>query len=704
MIQWRKTVLRRALAWLYRIKIAGAANQAKGLVFIANHRSLLDGLVLGLFLPHWPLVIVNPEEVRTWWRKALYAAIPHVVIDVRQPRALRALLRLRESERSFVLFPEAIAGASFALRKIYEVPALFAAQCGEPLAPVYIERKRARKVTIHLHPHTSLQKRTHGSAKERRRASALELRGIMENMIVASGPDQTVFEAFLDALRAWGRRTKIIEDMREEPQSYGKLLKVSLALGRWLSRISRQNEAFGILLPNLSATVCSVLGATAFSRVPAMLNYTAGAAGIKNACIAANVKRILTSRKFLAHIKASALPASLPQFEWYYLEDVALNLPDKLWLLGYALWFPGQIVERKDGAGTAVILFTSGSEDRPRGVALSHAALLANIRQMRVLVDFSVQDKFLNPLPLYHSYSFTACTLMPLLSGTPLFLYPTPRHYRAIPEVAYRKKCTCLFGTGTFLARYAEYASAHDFAKVRYVIAGGEKLRSEVQSVWMQKFGLRILEGYGATECAPVIALNTPHRFAQNTVGHLLPGIEHRLSPVPGIKRGMLLHVRGPNVMSGYYRFERPGVLEPTQSEWGRGWYCTGDIVEIDEQGFVTIQGRAKRFAKIAGEMVSLEVVENIAARASPKAQHAAVAEADDERGEAIVVFTTDARLDRLLLHRAAHEAGWPTLALPRRIVHVKELPLLGTGKTDYVSLSQLPIQSPAPQAVQRAL
>lgn len=700
MIQWQKAILRRLLVWAFRVKVTGSVHESQRHVFIANHCSSLDGLVLGLFLPNSPLVIVSPDELKSWWRKALYAMVPHAVIDVRQPRALRSALKLMESAHSIVLFPEATADQSFALRKIYEVPALLAAQPTFALVPVHLDGRGQ----IHLHPQSSLIKRTQGSAKERRRAAALDLRAIMENMIVASGARQTMFEAFLDALAQHGRRKKIIEDLREQPQSYGHLLKGALALGRWISRFTVEREVIGVLLPNMSTTVCLVFGVSAASRIPAMLNYTAGAAGIKNACVTANVKCIITSRKFLAHIKASALPSALPQFEWRYLEDIALKPFDKIWLVAFALWFPRRIVKPQDCAETAVVLFTSGSEDRPKGVALSHSALLANVRQMRALVDFSERDKFLNPLPLYHSYSFTACTLMPLVSGSPLFLYPTPLHYRAIPELTYRKRCTCLFGTGTFLARYAKFASALDFAKVRYVIAGGEKLRPEVQDLWLEKFGLRILEGYGATECAPVVALNTPHRFQKNTVGHFLPGIEHRLTPVPGISQGRLLHVRGPNLMSGYYHFARPGVLEPTQSEWGKGWYCTGDIVEIDSEGFVTIQGRARRFAKIAGEMVSLEVVESIATRASPSAQHAAISVADEERGEAIVLFTTDSTLDRLLLNQAAQEAGLPALALPRKIVHVKELPLLGTGKTDYVKLAQMPLKLPTPHEVQRAL
>jgi acyl-[acyl-carrier-protein]-phospholipid O-acyltransferase/long-chain-fatty-acid--[acyl-carrier-protein] ligase len=696
-----RRILRRVLALLYRIQIDSNADGGAHRVFVANHPSKLDAIILSFFLSSAPTAIVSHLEMKPRWLRVLFKLISHAVIDVREPRSLRALHKLSESGANLLLFPEGLAERSVALRKIYDVPAVFAAQRG--FVPVHIERIR-RRFRIRVSPPIAVHSGTRGSAKERRKSAVSQLQRAMEASIASSGAAPTIFEALLDAVSVHGRRRKILEDVREQPQSYGQLVKTSLALGRWISRFSARGEAVGVLLPNLTATVCTVLGVQASGRVPAMLNHTSGAAGIKNACIAANVKSIVSTRKFLAHIKASSLPDLLPQYNWVFLENVALSIVDKLWLIAYALWFPRRAMVREDTDAAAVILFTSGSEDRPKGVALSHKAVLSNIGQMRALVDFKPHDKFFNPLPMYHSYSFTACTLMPLISGTSLFLYPTPLHYRAIPEVAYRKRCTCMFGTGTFLAKYAEHAKPYDFAHVRFVVAGGEKLREEVQSLWTNKFGLRILEGYGATECAPVIALNSPNRFRKNTVGNLLPGIEYRLSPVPGISSGGLLHVRGPNVMLGYYRFEEPGVLQPTCSDFGTGWYCTGDIVNTDPDGLVTIQGRAKRFAKIAGEMVSLEVVETIATRASPSAEHAAVAHPDDERGEAVVLFTTDARLERIALNRTAHEAGWPTLALPRRIVHVKALPLLGTGKTDYVGLAAMLAEMPAPPVIQRAL
>jgi acyl-[acyl-carrier-protein]-phospholipid O-acyltransferase/long-chain-fatty-acid--[acyl-carrier-protein] ligase len=306
------------------------------------------------------------------------------------------------------------------------------------------------------------------------------------------------------------------------------------------------------------------------------------------------------------------------------------------------------------------------------------------------VIDVTPADKVLNVLPLFHSFGLTGGALLPLLAGAEVVLYPTPLHYKVIPELAYDRNCTVLYGTSTFLGQYAKNAHAYDFHKLRYVIAGAEKLADSVRTAWFDKFGIRIFEGYGATETAPVLAVNTPLAYQAGSVGQLLPGIDAQLITIPGIERGGMLHVRGPNLMSGYLRFEAPGRLEPPASEVGDGWYNTGDVVEIDPAGFVTILGRVKRFAKIAGEMVSLEVVEKLAVAASPAHPHAATSVADEKRGEAIILFSTDPTLNRERLQQAAREQGLPEIAVPRAIRLLDALPVLGTGKTDYQMLKTL--------------
>ncbi len=207
--------------------------------------------------------------------------------------------------------------------------------------------------------------------------------------------------------------------------------------------------------------------------------------------------------------------------------------------------------------------------------------------------------------------------MMPLLAGIPIFMYPSPLHYRIVPELIYQTGATILFGTDTFLTGYARSAHAYDFRTLRLVLAGAEAVKDRTRAVYMERFGIRILEGYGVTETAPVLAMNTPMANRPGSVGRLSPLMEYKLETVPGIDEGGRLSVRGPNVMLGYLRAENPGVLEPLVD----GWHDTGDIVTIDAGGFIAIKGRAKRFAKIAGEMVSLSAVEAMASAIWPSRQ-----------------------------------------------------------------------------------
>jgi acyl-[acyl-carrier-protein]-phospholipid O-acyltransferase/long-chain-fatty-acid--[acyl-carrier-protein] ligase len=338
-------------------------------------------------------------------------------------------------------------------------------------------------------------------------------------------------------------------------------------------------------------------------------------------------------------------------------------------------------VRRATGADTpAVVLYTSGSEGTPKGVALSHANILANCSQLASRVDFGPRDKVLNVLPMFHSFGLTGGTLLPILNGIKTFYYPSPLHYRIVPELIYDTNSTIMFGTDTFLSAYARFANPYDMNSIRYIFAGAEKLKDETRRVYADKYGVRVLEGYGATETSPVISINTPMHNRTGTVGRLLPGLQHKLEAVPGITEGGALHVKGPNVMLGYFKADRPGVIQPPED----GWYDTGDIVAVDEDGFVAIKGRTKRFAKIGGEMVSLTAVEASVARLWPDQKHAVVNIPDAKKGEQIVLLTEykDASRDELVRHLRAEKMT--ELAVPRRIMIVPVLPLLGTGKADY--------------------
>jgi len=354
--------------------------------------------------------------------------------------------------------------------------------------------------------------------------------------------------------------------------------------------------------------------------------------------------------------------------------------------MAYALHFPRLAASPANPDSPAIVLFTSGSEGKPKGVVHSHKSILSNTNQIMTVYDITpADDKFMMVLPLFHAFGFTG-SMLPILNGIKILVFPSPLQYKVIPEVIYDRSCTVLFATSTFLNNYAKFAHPYDFYKLRIVVAGAEKLNNEVRKVYSEKFGIRILEAYGATECAPGIAVNTFMANANGSVGQLLPSMEYKIEPVPGIEDGGILHVKGDNIMLGYNLYDNPGVLVPPEN----GWYNTGDIVEVDKDGFIHIKGRVKRFAKIAGEMVSLEAVEKIASTSAPEHQHAASTQEDPQRGENIILFTTDPALKREDLKVVAKSLGSPEIAIARKIINIEEIPLLGTGKTDYVSLKQM--------------
>lgn len=707
-------LLRALFRVLFRVHIKGRWPQfaQRRTLIIANHESFLDGMLLGLFLPVRAVFVVHTTVPQKWLFRQVLKLVDYLPVDPTSPMAIKHVVKLVESGRPVVIFPEGRITVTGSLMKVYDGPAFVAARTGADILPVRLEgpsrsyfsrmggnypRRWFPEIQLTVMPLETIAMPQGGKSRERRRLAGEALRRIMQHMLFASRPIGTLFDALLDAAAVWGRSYSLLEDIRQEEYSYGDILKMTLALGRLVTKITAEGERVGLLMPNMAPSLALMLGCTVQRRIPAMLNYTAGLAGLDSACQVATLKTIITSRAFVAAAQLDSVVAGLAEkYRVVYLEDLraGLTFGDKLWLLA-ALCKPRAFVPQGQPQDAAVVLFTSGSEGVPKGVVLTHQNLLTNMAQIRAVIDFAATDKFLNALPIFHAFGLTAGALLPLMTGTKLFIYPSPLHYRVIPEVAYDRNCTVLFGTSTFLANYARFAHPYDFYRIRYVVAGAERLSSAVRELWVEKFGIRLLEGYGATETAPVLAVNTPMAYKTGTVGQFLPGVEWWLEPVPGIEDGGLLHVKGPNVMAGYLRIGNPGVLEVTASEHGPGWYSTGDIVSIDAEGFVTIKGRLKRFAKIAGEMISLETAEKLAFLADPAGQHASSSRTDAMKGEALVLFTSNPKLTFEQLAAIAREQSLPPLATPRDIRVVKELPLLGTGKTDYVTLKKWAEQAP---------
>jgi len=715
MIKLLKFLLRCLLRLLYRVEVTGMEHYQEAgdrVLIVANHTSLLDCILLYAWLPETPTFAINTRIASKITSRFSQMFVDLFIMDPANPLSVRSMVKFLSQDKKAVIFPEGRITTTGSLMKIYEGPGLIADKSGATILPIAIDGAKFTpfsylekqghivwfpRIKLTILPPVTIEIDGNIQGHERRKHAATKMQDIMYLLTYSSfNYRTTIFAAMLNAAERYGKDRLILEDINREPVSYKQLITKAMILGRAIRKNTETDEHVGIMMPNVIGTSVTFLAVQYAARVPAMINFTGGTQAVLRSCETGKIKTIYTSRKFIENADLEELATALEEKVCLiYLEDFRdrISVIDKLAGLirsFYPIAHYRRISKGISPDSPAVILFTSGSEGLPKGVVLSHSNTLSNYAQVSCHINFTPQDLIFSCLPLFHTFGLNAGFLMPLFGGSKVFLYPTPLHYRTIPELIYELEATILFGSNTFFRAYARHAHPYDFHTLRYAVAGAEKLRDETQQTWMEKFGIRIYQGYGVTETSPVISVNTPMENKPGAVGRPVSNMTYYLEPVEGIEVGGKLFVKGPNVMLGYLIADTDGEIQAPASNRGPGWYDTGDIARVDDDGYFYILGRAKRFAKIGGEMVSLTLVEELATQTWPGFNHAAVSLPDDRKGEKIILITDNKDALRKHFQVQIKKDKHGELYLPRKVLLAEELPVLGTGKTDYLTLTQM--------------
>ncbi len=676
-------------------------------LLLPNHVSWWDWLLIGVCLEEdWRFVTSSTAAEVSWLHKRLMVNRRTFPLDMASPYPIKHVAEYLQGGGRLVLFPEGRLSCTGSLMKLFDGTGFLIFKTRPKVITAYLRGARRLpfsrnpdskrwfpRLSVHFSPVLAPPRLDHVSAAEGRTRLTDWLRDQMVRQQFETeqelGP-ATLPAAIAESARQWPGRVAVQDVSLQQLTCRRLLVGADLLAARWRQWPQSAGPRVGVLLPNVNAMPVVLLALWAANKVPAVLNYSGGAGVLLGCARLAGLRRVITARGFVERLGLDLAPFEAAGIQWVFLEDerAAIGWARKLGALARrVLRWP--IAPRWPAAqDTAVVLFTSGSEGEPKGVELTHRNLLSNLRQVVSVIDLMETDRLFNALPLFHCFGLNIGLFLPLVRGVFVFLYISPLHYRVVPSAVYNFNCTVLLSTNTFLAGYGRKAHAYDFRTVRYTFAGAEKLQESTAALWARRFGIRILQGYGVTECSPALSVDLPMRPRAGSTGQFLPGIEYRLEPVEGLGESQggavgRLFVRGPNVMRGYLNPEANAAFQALG-----GWYDTGDIVRVCPEGFVHILGRLKRFAKIGGEMVSLTAVEEALAGAFPqyglRCAVAVIAGPDQDHGEQLIAVTNESRLTVPQIREALRARGLGNLAVPRRLEVLAQLPLLGTGKVDH--------------------
>ncbi|MBZ5675192.1 MAG: AMP-binding protein [Acidobacteriia bacterium] len=706
------------IAALYRIRVLGSEHVPAqgGALLVSNHVSLMDGFLVGWAARHRHVRFMIWRPYYDHWAfRGLLRALRTIPVDLGGPRAMTAAIQSarRELEAGHVvcIFAEGSVTRTGNLLPFKRGMEKIAEGLNVPVIPVHLDR-------VWLSIFSFAGGQFLGKTPSRwpypvtvsfgaplpKPATAWAARQAVEELgseaaQLTQEQDATLPRRFVRlARRHWGKFAMADSTGRE--LTYGRALTAAVLLaGEVRRRTHSENHSqkmVGLLLPATVGGALANLGVSLAGKVPVNLNFTGGKEAMAYAAAQCEIRTVITSKVFLAKAKLEAPEGAV------YLEDIMASITktQKIVALIKARIAPaGWLTPKGDPNGLATVIFSSGSTGVPKGIMLSHFNLATNVDAVLQIFSLDERDRIIGVLPLFHSFGFMATIWLPLFTGGGVVYHPNPTDAKVIGELIHKYKGTFLLSTPTFCGMYMRKCTREQFASLRFVVVGAEKLREPLRKEFEETFGIDLMEGYGMTEMSPVVAVNTPDfregkeiqiGTKHGTVGVPIPGVAVRIvdpetlggktiASLPPGQEGMLL-VKGPNRMLGYLNDP-----ERTAQVFADGWYITGDMAKVDEDGFLAITDRLSRFSKVGGEMVPHLLVEELISKSCGDAPCVVTGLPDERKGERLAVLYTDPTITPEELWHRLSKTDLPKLWLPKleNIHHVDELPVLGTGKLD---------------------
>ena len=713
----------RSILWLlthtlYRIRVVGTENLPLHgpALLISNHVSFVDAFMIGASLPRFVRFMLHRDYYDLKGLSGFFRMMHVIPISETNPRdtvrAIRDARHQLQQGHIVCIFAEGAITRVGHLLPIKRGLEKIAEVTNAPIVPVHLDRlwgsifsfkggrffwKRPQQFRRQVTVSFGAPLPARSSAREVRSAIAeLESRavGLRESTV---GLLHTKFIKM--AKRRWF--SFCMADTTGTELTYGKTLVGSLLLSEKIEDRCAAESMIGVLLPASVAGALTNLAILFAGKVPVNLNFTAGREAMESAIAECGIKTVITSRLFLSRANLEICEGMV------FVEDLRKQIRpfDKFSAFLRTLLLPSVWLAHRyrtqQANDLATVIFSSGSTGTPKGVMLSHHNILANVEGIGEVIHFTSDDRIMGVLPLFHSFGFTGTLWLPLLAGFGVVYHPNPMDARTIGETVQKYRATLLISTPTFYGSYIRRCTKEEFATLRYVIAGAEKLRGQIAAGFQEKFGMPILEGYGCTELAPVVSVNILNigfgKDAQignkpGTVGHPIPGVSVKVvhpdtfQPLPCGQEGLLL-VKGPNVMLGY--LNQPAL---TQEAIRDGWYVTGDIAALDEDGFIRITDRISRFSKIGGEMVPHMRVEEVINSILGSAASVVTAVPDSQRGEKLIALYSQNGITKEELWQRLNDSDLPKLWIPKRddLFAIDSLPVLGSGKIDLKAAKNL--------------